>query len=174
MASTLSSIQADPRFDDDVVSTVSQDPFAEVEEAVARLVHASFPPDARARGAASDGSAGAPISQSLAAVMLGAADLRPPMPREERSPGKRGTLARVAIAICVGTFAIWAWRSSGGHAGNMIATWAPRPATTTANEPGAAAAERRQIETMADLAALRQTVEQLAAGQQQLTREIAK
>jgi hypothetical protein len=42
-----------------------------------------------------------------------------------------------------------------------------------ANEPGAASAERQQIET-SDLAALRQTVEQLAAGQEQLTRELAK
>jgi hypothetical protein len=47
-----------------------------------------------------------------------------------------------------------------------------QPATTAANEPGAASAERQQVET-SDLAALRQTVEQLA-GQEQSTREIAK
>jgi hypothetical protein len=44
-----------------------------------------------------------------------------------------------------------------------------QPATTAANEPSA---ERQQVET-SDLAALRQTVEQLA-GQEQSTREIAK
>jgi hypothetical protein len=45
----------------------------------------------------------------------------------------------------------------------------------SANEPGAASAKRQQIETMArDLAALRQTVDALAAGQGQLIREIAK
>jgi len=47
-----------------------------------------------------------------------------------------------------------------------------QPATTTANEPGAASAERQQVER-SDLAALRQTVEQLA-GQEQSAREIAK
>jgi hypothetical protein len=46
------------------------------------------------------------------------------------------------------------------------------PATTAANEPGAAWAERWQVET-SDLAALRQTVEPLVAGQEQSTREIA-
>ena len=48
-----------------------------------------------------------------------------------------------------------------------------QPATTAANEPGAASAERQQVET-SDLAALRQTVEQLAASQERLTREIAR
>jgi chemotaxis protein histidine kinase CheA len=49
-----------------------------------------------------------------------------------------------------------------------------RPATTAANAPVATAADE-QIKAMArDLAALRQTVEQLAAGQTQLTREMAK
>ena len=50
-----------------------------------------------------------------------------------------------------------------------------QPATTAANEAAAGAADRQQIETMArDLAALRQTVEQLIADQEQLTREVAK
>jgi polyhydroxyalkanoate synthesis regulator phasin len=56
----------------------------------------------------------------------------------------------------------------------MMASRAPPPATTAANEPSVPSAERRQIETMADLATLHQTVEQLTAGQEQLTREIAK
>src|SRR5262249_41337674 len=140
-------------------------------------------------GPASDGSADARLSQSSAAATLGAADLRPAIPREPR--GTRGTLARVAIALCLGTSAIWAWRSYGGHAREMVASWTPpfgsisvlppvdqtsasQPATTAANEPGIAAAERRQIETMAELAALHQTVEKLSADQEQLTRELAR
>jgi len=187
MASTRGSTQAEPRFDGGVIA---KDHLTDLEQALASLVRASYPPDARAAGAlASDESADVRISQSFAAATLGAADLRPPMPRESR--GKRGTLARVAIAICLGASAIWALRSYGGHARDMIATWAPplgwisappavdhtsapRPAMTAANEPGVASAERRQIETMADLAALRQTVAKLAAGQGQLMRELTK
>jgi len=189
IALTRGSTQAEPRFDGGVAPTVAKDHFTDLEQALASLVRASYPPDARAGGPASDGSADARISQSFAAATLGAADLRPPLPREP--PGKRGTLARVAIAICLGASAIWALRSYGGHARDMIATWAPpfgwisarpavdqtsapRPAMTAANEPGVASAERRQIETMADLAALRQTVEKLAAGQGQMIRELAK
>jgi hypothetical protein len=160
IASTQSSTQADSRRDGDVAPTVPQDdPFTDVEEAMARLVHASYPSDARGLAPGFDG-ADARISEPLIAVTLGTADLRQPIRREQRSPGRRGTLAYVAIAVCLGAFAIGAWRSYGVHARDMIATWAP--------------AERRQIETLADLAALRQTVEQLAASQERLTREIAR
>jgi hypothetical protein len=211
-----------------VAPTGREDCFTGVDEALARLAHqaASDTPDARPRGSASDTTADARISQTFAAATLGPADLRAQIPREQRSLGKRGTLARVAIAVCLGASAIWAWRSYSDPARDMIATWArpldwlsarpsadqtpaPRtpdptpeqaaahpavetsapppaqaasqaasiaqPATTAANEPAAASAERPPIETMArDLAALRQTVEQLAAGQEQLTRELAK
>src|SRR5215469_208052 len=51
----------------------------------------------------------------------------------------------------------------------------PAPATVTPSESATASADRRQIETMTrELAAMRQTVEQLAAGQEQLKGEIAK
>jgi hypothetical protein len=213
MASTWTSTQADPHFDGDVDPVVAEATFTNVEQALARLVQASYPPDARGRGPASDRSADARISQRFAAGTLGVADLRPPIPREQRSLGKRNTLARVAIAVCLGASAIWAWRSYGGSATDIIATPAPqtpnsapeqaaaplsasghtavpvrhRPparaalraasiaqaATTAADEPGAASAERQHVET-GDLVALRQTVEQLAAGQEQLTRKIAE
>jgi hypothetical protein len=250
MASTRSSTRADPRFDGGAAPTVAKDHFADVEEALARLAHASYPPDAPGRGPASDRSADARISQSLTAATLGAADLRPPIPREHRSLAKlisvisnimgtsgrsytktscrrhlecagleRGTLARVAIAVCLGASAIWAWRSYGGPArvgpavrlelsatlggpnprpadarsrtrasgrAPAVERSAPppaqaasqsasiaQPATTAANDPGAASAARQQVET-SDLAALRQTVEQPASSQEQLTREIAK
>jgi hypothetical protein len=235
MASTLSSTQADPRFDSGAAPTMAKDGFTSVEEALAGLEEAlaSFvhqavndTPDARPRAPTSDRSADASISQSFAAARLGVADLGPRVPREQRSHGKRRPLARLAIAVCLGGSAIWAWRSYGGHARDMNATWAPpvgwisarpsadeipapqtpdptpeqpaapptietsaqtpaqavsqaasiaQPATTLANEPAATSPAPQQTEMMArDLAALRQTVDQLAAGQEQLSREIVK
>jgi hypothetical protein len=56
----------------------------------------------------------------------------------------------------------------------QTASTAP-PATTAANEPAAPSVDHQQIDAMArDVAALRQTVEQLVAGQEQLKGEIAK
>jgi hypothetical protein len=205
MASTLSSTQGDPHFDGGVATMVSKDPFTGVEDVLARLAHqaASNAPDVPPREAASDCS-------TDAEPKLGAADLRPPVPHKQRSFGKRGIFACVAIAVCLGAPAMWAWRSYGGPARDMIATQATtqtpdpapaqaavppavetpappptqaasqaaliaQPAMTGVDERGVALAERQQSETMArDLAALRQTVEQLAAGQEELTREIAK
>src|SRR5690348_1027071 len=117
MASTLSSTQADPRFDSGAAPTMAKDCFTSVEEALAGLEEAlaSFvhqavndTPVARPRGPASDRSADASISQSFAAARLGVADLGPRVPREQRSQGKRRTLARLAIAVCLGGSAIWA------------------------------------------------------------------
>lgn len=206
----LSSMQADPRFDGGVAPTVAKDRFTGVEEALGKLAHqaASDMPDAGPCGPASDRSADARISPSFAGATLGPADLTAQIPREHRSLGKRGALARVVIAVCLGASAIWAWRSYGGPARDMIATWAPplgwisawpsahhtNPAPeqaaappavgTSAPPPAKAASQAASVaqpatmasnETMArDLAALRQAVEQLAASQEQLTREIAK
>jgi hypothetical protein len=153
---------------------VAKDPFTDLEQALTRLVQASYPPDAPAGGLTFDRSADTRMSQSFAAATLDAADLRPPIFREQRSLGKRGTLARVAIAVCLVAFAIWAGRSYGDHLRGMMVSSAALPATTAVNEPDVPLVERRQIETMADLAALQQTIERLAAGQEQLTREIAR
>jgi pyruvate/2-oxoglutarate dehydrogenase complex dihydrolipoamide acyltransferase (E2) component len=211
--------EADPRFDGGVAPAVAKGRFTGVEEAVATLAHqaTSDTHDARPRGPASDRSAEAHIAQSFVAATLGPADLSARIPRGQQSLGKRGALARVAIVVCLGAFAIWAWRSYGFPARDMIAAWAPplawisarrsadptpeqaavppavatsapapaqaasqpasiaQPATTPANERAAASADRQQIATMArDLAVLRQTVERLTAGQEQLTRAIAK
>jgi len=223
MASTLSSTQAESLFDDGAAPVVSKDLFGGVEETLARLAHqaASDTPDPRPRVPESDKATDARTSRSSAAAMLGPADLSAQIPREQRSLGKRGTRARVAIAVCLGAAAIWAWRSYGGPARDMIAALAPPfgltsarpaadhppvartpdpvpaqtaappavekspppaqtasiapPATTAANEPAATSAGHRQIDAMArDVAALRQTVEQLAAGQEQLKGELAK
>lgn len=211
----------DPVLDGGVAPTVDKDRFASVEQALTRLAHqgASNTPDAQPRGPASIGAADACMSQSFAAATLGPAELGPAdlaaqIPHEHASPGKRSTLARVAIAVCLGACAIWAWRAYGDAARGMVATWAPalsapssaertlapltpappavetsappaqaasqaasmaQPTTTVANQPSTGSARGQQAETMArDLAALRQTVDRLAAGQEQLVHEIAK
>ena len=200
----------------DVAPTMPKDCFTGADEALATLARqaASNTPDAPPPQAASDRPADPRITQSFAAATLGPADLSAQIPREQQSLGRRSTLARVAIAACLGASAIWAWSSYGSPARDMITTWVPqlgwisaRPAADhapqtsnptpeqvaaagaveTSAPPAAQAAsiaqpamnepasDRQQLETMAhDLAALRQTVEQLAAGQEQLTREIAK
>lgn len=205
----------------DVAPTVL-DNLTGVDLALAKLAHkvASETPDTPPLAPASDKRPDAPISQSFATT-LGPPDLSTHIPREPGSLGKRGILARGAIAICLGAAGLWAWQSYGSAARDMIATGAlpfgwilgrstqtpdpasgqaaappavetpapppaqgasqaasqpsmTGPATTAANAPVATAADE-QIKAMArDLAALRQTVEQLAAGQAQLTRAMAK
>jgi hypothetical protein len=159
MPSTQSYPQSDPPFAGDAAQPVARDPFTEVEEALTRLVQASYAPDARVRGLASDRSVNSRISQSFAEAT-----------------------ARVAIAVCIGAIAIWSWqRSYGGptksapplvQAALQDASIA-QPATTVPSDQGPDSAEREQFEPN-DIAALRRTVEQLAAGQEQLAREIAK
>lgn len=122
---------------------------------------------------------------------LGAPDLRGAIPHARRLLGDRGTLARVAIAVCLGVSSIWAWRSYGGHGPAREQTVAPTvetsvqpraqaasiaPSTTMpASEPSTALADHQQIETMArDLAALHQTVQHLASDREQLARRIDK
>jgi hypothetical protein len=233
-----SSTQAEPLFDDGAPPTVPQAPFG-VEETLAKLAQqaASDTREAQPREPASDKATDAPVSQSSAAatlasatatlgsvklgsvklgpVTLGPADLRAQIPREPPSRGKRPTLARVAIAVCLVAAAIWAWRSYGGGARAMVAAWASPaaissaqpaadqasvsqapapastqaaavpaveqaapmapPATTTASAPAASPVDHQQNDTMArDIAALRQTVEQLTAAQAQLKGQIAR
>jgi hypothetical protein len=188
MAST--STPAYPRFDGGVAPTEANDPFTDLEEALARLIHADYAPEARAGASAPDMSAGARLSPSFEAT-LGPADPHGAVrPRDRVSLSRRGVLAHVMIAVCLGASAIWAWRSYGGPSAGQatappaIDTAAPPPAqsaasaqraTTAENKQGAASGELGQIDTTArDLAALRRTVAQLAAGQEQLTRELAK
>jgi len=190
MASTPRSMQADPRFDDGMTA---EEVYADIEHALARLVDASYPSDARAPGWGSDRSADAHNVRSSAAETLDAGDLgavepRPPIPRAPRSRGTRDALTRDAIAVCLVAAAIWAWRSysdaapeqaTAPPASEMAAPPPTRdvliaqPTTSVANGWGPASAERKQVET-GELAGLRQTVAQLAAGQEQLTRAIAK
>lgn len=212
MASILSSTRVEPLFDDGTAPAVSTAPSTGVEQTLAKLAHkaASQTPDHAA-----------PDRATLDPATLRPADLRAQIPREPRSRGKGRTLARVAIVVCLGVAALWAWRSYGGPAREVIATLAapfgltsarpavdrppvaptPDPAPTQAAAPPmvapvavaassppaqtiapapsaaptTAAADHQQIDAMArDVAALRQTIEQLVAGQEQLKGELAK
>ncbi len=216
MASTPHATQDDLPFDDGAAPTpAEEESFTEVENDLARLVQAKYAPR---------------ISRAFGAAMLDADNLRPPIPRAPRSRGGRGRVAAVAIAICLGACAIWAWRSHGGPAEDIVATadtpsgaisadaaaeqiartpdpepaqaaappqvetsappppqaaaqggrqaapparsLAP-PAAPAAAAPRAAPAERAQDQT-SELAALRETVAALAAGQRKLTVDIAR
>jgi hypothetical protein len=174
----------------DIALAAAKDQFTDIEEALARLIRVNYAPDARSRGAASDRSAEAPISPSFEGTLDPAGHQVAHGARGQRSRRKRGVLARVTLAVCLGISAIWAWRSAGNPAPAQttalpaIETSVPPPAqaasmaqglTTAENEQGGAPDEPPQSDTTArDLAALRQTVAQLAAGQEQLTRELAK
>src|SRR5690348_12615796 len=213
----------------------SNDRITGVDETVITLAPEapSATPHAQPRGPASGRAPDPHVPPSFAAS-LGPPDLSAQIPREQRSLSKAGILARLAILVCLGASAFWAWQSYGGLATDMVATWGPpfnwilasvhpsaapqtpapapeqaaappvvaaaaqgasqpaptaqpataaiaqpattaQPATAAASDPAAASADRQQIKTMVrDLAALRQTVEQLAAGQERLTRDVAK
>jgi hypothetical protein len=217
MDSTVNSTRVDPRFDGDGAPTVATNGLTGIEEALTRLAHraASDPPNAQPGAPVSGRSADARTARSFAAATLGPADLSAQIPRAQPSPRERRNLARVAIAVCLGVSAIWAWRSYGSAATDMIATRAlpvsarpspaqmptpqmpdpapgqtaarpvveppaqaastASPATTAASAPAAVAAKRQPIDTIArDIAVLRETVERLAAGQEQLNHEIAR
>jgi hypothetical protein len=265
MASTASPTRAEPLFDDGVVGTVTdaaptvpRDSFGSVEATLAKLAQqaAIAAPDLRPRAAGPDTSADARSAPSPAAptlgpatlgpasvgsatagaATLGAADLSTHFPHAPPSSGKRRTFVRVAILVLLGASALWAWRSYGGPAREMIAAFVPRsvpaaarpadqpavpqmtepasnsapnpvpnpapmsapstastqaaapaaaempappaqaaPAAPPATAPAAAAADHQQIDAMArDVVALRQTVERLTAGQEQLKGEIAR
>ena len=118
--------------------------------------------------------------------------------------GSRGGFARYLVAILIGAVATLAWQSYGDVAKQIIATSAPelgsspeakqmiansiqqlgwtkppvvesKAAPVAQTAPTAPAIDPAQVQQMArDLATLRQTVEQLAAGLDQVTRAIGK
>jgi hypothetical protein len=109
---------------------------------------------------------------------------------EQPSLGKRASraLARFLIIFCIGVVAAFVWQSYGDAARQMIANsspqlrWlAPQIAAPTAPDMAAPTVtatpspDVQQLKAMSlGLAALRQSVEQLAAAHQQMTDEIAK
>ena len=91
---------------------------------------------------------------------------------------------RLLIAICVGTAATLAWQSYGDAARGMIASSYPQlgwlapqsavaqtaPATIV---PPITSPDQQELKAMSsDLAALRQRVDQIAAGQDRIARDI--
>jgi hypothetical protein len=112
---------------------------------------------------------------------------------KQQSLGKRASrcFARFLIIFCVGVAATLAWQSYGDAAREMIANSSPQlgwlalqaapvaqttPPDMVAPIPSATPSpDLQQIKAMLlGLAAVRQSVEQLAAGQEQMTGEIAK
>jgi hypothetical protein len=220
MDSKLSSAQADPRHDGDVVLLAPKD-WTDAEEALSRLAHVAS--DRRRPAAGSDFSARPRVTEPSLDATLRPADLNnDPLPTDRPSLGTRTSrsLARFLVTACIGVAATLAWQSYGATARQMIAnsvpqlSWLlllpamnqpsdreiaveqPSPPAVQASAPQAASAqagavaptasaastapttpspELQQLATMAhDLAAVRQSVEQLAAGQEQMARDIAK
>src|SRR5215510_5640027 len=109
---------------------------------------------------------------------------------EQSSLAKRAShrFARLLIIFCIGVAATLVWQSYGDAAREMIANssptlrWlAPPTVAQTASNmvaptaPATPSPDLQQLKaTSLGLAAVRQSVEQLAAAQQQLTDEIAK
>jgi hypothetical protein len=115
-------------------------------------------------------------------------------PKNDRFPSKRPSLrwrapralARFLITFGIGVAATLAWQSYGDAARQMIATSSPQlgwlaPQTAPVAQiapdmisPGAPAAQQQLNALSIDVVGLRQSVDQLAAGQEQLTRSITK
>jgi hypothetical protein len=113
-------------------------------------------------------------------------------PSKRPSRGKRASraLARFLITFCIGVAATLAWQSYGDAAREMIASSSPQlawlapqaaPVAQTAPDmiapaaPAAPSLDRQQLNAMSlGLAALRQSVDQLAAGQEQIRGDITK
>jgi len=113
------------------------------------------------------------------------------LPSNRPSLGKRASraLARLLITFCIGVAATLAWLWYGDTAREMIARSSPQlswlapqdtPAQTPPNRiaPAASAApspDQQQLNAMSlNLVAVRQSVDQIAAGQDQMTHEITK
>jgi hypothetical protein len=110
---------------------------------------------------------------------------RPTDPRSKRpSLGKRAArgLTRFLIVFCIGVAATLGWQAYGDKAREMIADsyprlgWlAPHAAPIAQTAPAASSPDAQQLKDMSlGLAAVQQSVDQLAAGQQQLASDIAK
>jgi hypothetical protein len=125
-------------------------------------------------------------------LSLQAADLKNWFPSERPSLGNRASraLARFLITFCIGVAATLAWQSYGDAAREMIASAFPQlgwlapqaaPVARTAPDviaptaPAVPSPDQQQLDAMSlGLAAVRQSVDQLAAGQEQMTRDITK
>jgi len=113
-------------------------------------------------------------------------------PSERPSLANRASraLARFLITLCIGVAGTLAWQSYGDAARERLASafpqlgWLAPPAAPVARTApdviaptatAASSADQQQLNTMSlGLAAVRQSVDQLAAGQEQMTRDITK
>ena len=106
-------------------------------------------------------------------------------PSERPSLGNRASraLARFLITLCIGVAGTLAWQSYGDAVREVIASASPQldwlaPQAAPAPDviaPAAPSPDQQQLNAMSlGLAALRQSVDQLAAGQEQMTGDIAK
>jgi hypothetical protein len=113
-------------------------------------------------------------------------------PSERLSLGKRASraLARFLITFCIGVAATLAWQSYGDAAREMVASSSPQlgwlaPSATPATEsghnviaptaPAASSPDQQELNAVSlGLAGLRQSVDQLAASQEQMAGDISK
>jgi hypothetical protein len=131
-----------------------------------------------------------PVKKLVEVVAFDPATLKIDQPRSERPRlGKRVQLA-LAITFCIGVAATLTWQSRGDAARKAIASAVPRlgwlapqaipvtqntpdivaPAATAAPSP-----DQQQLTAMPlDLDAVRQSVDQIAAGQEQMTRSVER
>jgi hypothetical protein len=125
-----------------------------------------------------------------------------PIKKDMKRRGLRGAFTRYLVAILIGVAVTLAWQSYGDAAKQVIATsapelgWSPetkqmiaswvqeigwtkppvgsekQAAPVAQTAPAALSIDPEKVQQARDLATLRQTVEQLAADQDQMTREI--
>jgi hypothetical protein len=97
-------------------------------------------------------------------------------PSKRPSLGKRGSrvLARFVITFCVGVAATLAWQSYGDAVREIIVSSSPQLSWLAPQAaPAAASPDQQQLKAMLfGLAAMRQSVDQFSAGQEQMTHEI--
>jgi hypothetical protein len=132
-----------------------------------------------------------PVKKLVEVIAIDPANLRIDQPQSERPRlGKRVLLALAAITFCIGVAATLAWQSRGDAARKAIASAVPqlgwlalRPAPVTQNTPdifapaasAAPSPDQQQLTAMPlDLDAVRQSVDQIAAGQAQMTRSVER
>ena len=132
-----------------------------------------------------------PVKKLVEVVAIDPANLRIDPPESERPRlGKRVLLALAAITFCIGVAATLAWQSRGDAARKAIASavpplgWlAPQAAPVMQNTPhifapaasAAPSPDQQHLTAMPlDLDAVRQSVDQIAAGQEQMTRSVER
>jgi hypothetical protein len=137
----------------------------------------------------SDFSAGRRTTRPSLDPSLQPTDLKNWFPSERPSLGNRASraLARFLITVCIGVSATLAWQSYGDAAREMIASASPRlawlapqaaPVARTAPDVIAPTApppspDQQQLNAISlSLAAVRQSVDQLAASQEQMARDV--